>query len=110
MPLTLATEAHSAFISEVYRALPVNCNFSAEQEKLMSHPYVPRCLSLQAALGFRGRLQTRRISSAVPWAVLQFRHAAMLCVYFFQNAKGVQGETFDPGKRRNDHEMSRSHR
>ncbi|KAJ5664605.1 Mediator complex subunit Med16 [Penicillium macrosclerotiorum] len=92
----LSTEAHAAFISEIYRALPVNCNFSADQEKLMSHPYVPRCLSLQATLGFKGRLQTRRISSAVPWAVLQFRHTAMLCVYFFQNAKGVQGETFDP--------------
>ncbi|KAJ5244152.1 Mediator complex subunit Med16 [Penicillium chrysogenum] len=62
----LSPEARTTFISEVYRALPVNCNFTAEQDKLMSHPYIPRCLSLQAGLGFKGRLQRRNLSSAVP--------------------------------------------
>ncbi|KAJ5275220.1 Mediator complex subunit Med16 [Penicillium chrysogenum] len=92
----LSPEARTTFISEVYRALPVNCNFTAEQDKLMSHPYIPRCLSLQAGLGFKGRLQRRNLSSAVPWASLQLRHASVLFAYFFQYNKGGQTESHDP--------------
>jgi hypothetical protein len=91
-------EAQTTFISEVYRALPVNCNFTADQEKLMSHPYIPRCLSLQAALGYKGRLKRRSLASSVPWAILQLRHSSVLFAYFFQYNKGVQPETHDPGK------------
>ncbi|QQK46771.1 Mediator complex, subunit Med16 [Penicillium digitatum] len=92
----LSPEAQITFISEVYRALPVNCNFTAEQDKLMSHPYIPRCLSLQAGLGFKGRLKRRNLSSAVPWASLQLRHASVLFAYFFQYNKGGQTESHDP--------------
>ncbi len=63
----------------------------------MSHPYIPRCLSLQAGLGFRGRLKRRNLSSAVPWAILQLRHASVLFAYFFQYNKGSQTESHDPG-------------
>ncbi|OGE56422.1 hypothetical protein PENARI_c003G08846 [Penicillium arizonense] len=92
----LTPEAQTTFISEVYRALPVNCNFTADQEKLMSHPYIPRCLSLQAALGYKGRLKRRSLASSVPWAILQLRHSSVLFAYFFQYNKGVQPETHDP--------------
>jgi mediator of RNA polymerase II transcription subunit 16 len=91
-------EAQTTFISEVYRALPVNCNFTAEQDKLMSHPYIPRCLSLQAGLGFKGRSRHRNLASAVPWAILQLRHASVLFAYFFQYNKGGQTESHDPGE------------
>lgn len=96
--LMTAKEAQTTFISEVYRALPVNCNFTAEQDKLMSHPYIPRCLSLQAGLGFKGRLKRRNLSSAVPWASLQLRHSSVLFAYFFQYNKGGQTESHDPGE------------
>ncbi|KAJ5329439.1 Mediator complex subunit Med16 [Penicillium brevicompactum] len=92
----LSPEAQTSFISEVYRALPVNCNFTAEQDKLMSHPYIPRCLSLQAALGFGGRLKQRNLASSVPWAILQLRHASVLYAYFFQYNKVGQTESHDP--------------
>ncbi|KAJ5091848.1 Mediator complex subunit Med16 [Penicillium alfredii] len=91
----LSPEALTTFIGEVYRALPVNCNFTAEQDKLMSHPYIPRCLSLQAALGFKGRLKRRSLASAVPWASLQLRHASVLFAFFFQYNKGGQNEAHD---------------
>lgn len=94
----LSSEAQATFIGEVFRALPVNCNFTVEQEKLMTHPYIPRCLSLQAALGFKGRLKRRNLASAVPWAVIQLRHASVLFAYFFQNNKGGQGDAHDAGK------------
>jgi mediator of RNA polymerase II transcription subunit 16 len=96
--LTTSKEAQTTFIGEVYRALPINCNFTAEQDKLMSHPYIPRCLSLQAGLGFKGRLKRRNLSSAVPWATIQLRHASVLFAYFFQYNKGGQTESHDPGK------------
>jgi hypothetical protein len=96
--LKIATEAQSTFIGEVYRALPVNCNFTVETEKLMTHPYIPRCLSLQAALGYKGRLKRRNLSSAVPWAIIQLRHAAVLIAYFFQHGNKGQSEAHDPGK------------
>ncbi|KAJ5246826.1 Mediator complex subunit Med16 [Penicillium chermesinum] len=92
----LTPEAASTFVGEVYRALPVNCNFTVEQEKLMSHPYIPRCLSLQAALGFQGRVKPRTLSSAVTWATIQLRHAAVLIAFFFQHGKAGQGEALDP--------------
>lgn len=64
----------------------------------MSHPYIPRCLSLQAALGFKGRLKQRNIASSVPWAILQLRHASVLYAYFFQYNKVGQTESHDPGQ------------
>ena len=95
-----AIEAQATFISEVYRALPVNCNFTVEQEKIMTHPYIPRCLSLQAALGYRGRLRSRNLSAAVPWAILQLRHASVLFAYFFQHCRAGQGDAYDSGQSR----------
>ncbi|KAJ5107443.1 Mediator complex subunit Med16 [Penicillium angulare] len=92
----LRPEAQSVFISEVYRALPVNCNFTVETEKLMTHPYIPRCLSLQAALGFKGKLKRRGLASSVPWTILQLRHAAVLIAYFFQHGNKGQSDASDP--------------
>lgn len=94
----LSPDAQATLINEIFRALPVNCNFTTEQEKLMTHPYIPRCLSLQAALGFKGRLKKRNLASAVPWAILQLRHASVLYAYFFQHNKEGQSEALDAGK------------
>lgn len=94
----LSPDAQVMFINEVYRALPINCNFTVEQDKLMNHPYIPRCLSMQAALGFKGRYKPRSLTSAIPWAILHLRHASVLFAYFFQYNKGAQPEPHDPGK------------
>jgi mediator of RNA polymerase II transcription subunit 16 len=91
-------DAQTAFLNEVYRALSINCNFTTEQDKLMNHPYIPRALSIQAALGFKGKFKARNIASNVPWAIIQLRQAAMIYPSFFQYNKGVQGpEPHDPG-------------
>lgn len=94
----LPAEAHATFISEVFRALPINCNYTVEQDKLLNHPYIPRCLSLQAALGYKGKLKRRNLASAVPWANVQLRLASALFAYYFQNYKPGQGDTLDPGE------------
>ncbi|CBF87897.1 mediator of RNA polymerase II transcription subunit 16 [Aspergillus nidulans FGSC A4] len=93
----LSPDAQTAFLNEVYRALSINCNFTTEQDKLMNHPYIPRALSIQAALGFKGKFRARNIASNVPWAIIQLRQAAMIYPSFFQYNKGVQGpEPHDP--------------
>ncbi|PKY07581.1 mediator of RNA polymerase II transcription subunit 16 [Aspergillus campestris IBT 28561] len=95
----LSPDAQVALVNEVYRALPINCDYTQEhekQEKLMSNTYIPRCLSLQAALGFKDQFTSRSLASAIPWAILQIRHAAILYPFLFQYSKGVQGEPHDP--------------
>ncbi|GCB22497.1 mediator of RNA polymerase II transcription subunit 16 [Aspergillus awamori] len=92
----LSQDAQITFINEVYRALPINCNFTVEQEKLMNHPYIPKCLSIQAALGFADKYKPRSFASSVSWSILQLRHAAILYPFFFQYNKGIQAEPHDP--------------
>jgi mediator of RNA polymerase II transcription subunit 16 len=93
----ITTDGQATLITETFRALPVNCNFTIDQEKLMTHPYIPKCLSLQAALGYSGRLKRRSLASSVPWAVIQLRHASVLFAFFFQHTKGSPNEAYDPG-------------
>ncbi|KAL4916259.1 mediator of RNA polymerase II transcription subunit 16 [Aspergillus aurantiobrunneus] len=93
----LSPDAQTVFLNEVYRALSINCNFTTEQDKLMNHPYIPRALSIQAALGFQNKYKARKIAANVPWAILQLRQAAILYPFFFQYNKGVQAhEPHDP--------------
>ncbi|KAL4782995.1 mediator of RNA polymerase II transcription subunit 16 [Aspergillus varians] len=93
----LSPDAQTVFLNEVYRALSINCNFTTEQDKLMNHPYIPRALSIQAALGFKNKYKARSIASNVPWAILQLRHAAIIYPFFFQYNKGAQApEPHDP--------------
>lgn len=64
----------------------------------MQHPYVPRCLSLQAALGFQSFQTPRGLPYSVPWAVLHLRHASLLFAFFFQYSKQPkENETLDHG-------------
>ncbi|KAI5279273.1 mediator complex subunit, partial [Ascosphaera aggregata] len=42
------------FVHEVYNALPIIRDINDERNKeILSNPYVPRCLSIQAALGYK---------------------------------------------------------
>ncbi|KAE8372148.1 mediator of RNA polymerase II transcription subunit 16 [Aspergillus bertholletiae] len=89
-------DAQISFINEVYRALGVNCNYTQENDKLMSHQYLPKCLSVQAALGFIDKYKSRNFASNVPWTILQLRHASVLYALFLQYLKGgVQTEPPD---------------
>lgn len=97
MNLIYRPDDQATFINEVYRALAVNCNFTQENDKLMSHQYLPRCLSIQAALGFKDKYKSRSFASNVPWTILQLRHASVLYALFLQFNKGVQTEAPDPG-------------
>ena len=65
----------------------------------MSHQYLPKCLSVQAALGFIDKYKSRNFASNVPWTILQLRHASVLYALFLQYLKGgVQAEPPDAGK------------
>ncbi|KAL4879567.1 mediator of RNA polymerase II transcription subunit 16 [Aspergillus karnatakaensis] len=92
----LSPDAQTVFINEVYRALSINCNFTTEQDKLMSHPYIPRALSIQAALGFKSKYKARNNAANVPWAILSLRQASILYPFFFQYNKVQATEPHDP--------------
>lgn len=89
------------FINEVYRALSIDCNFTIEQSGLMNHAYIPRCLSIQAALGFNNYYTSRNLASSVSWAILHLRHASVLYAFFYQYNKGTKdvAEPYDAGER-----------
>ncbi|KAK2809449.1 hypothetical protein FQN49_008613, partial [Arthroderma sp. PD_2] len=92
----LNTESHKNFINEVYRALSMNVDFTIEQEKLMNNPYILKCFSMQAALGFKTRLERRNLAAAVPWVTLQLRQISILLTYFHFNKAGAEVECHDP--------------
>jgi mediator of RNA polymerase II transcription subunit 16, fungi type len=67
----------------------------------MNHQYIPRCLSIQAALGFNNYYTPRNLTSSVSWAILHLRHASVLYAFFCQYNKGAKdvAEPYDAGKR-----------
>ncbi|KAI1928152.1 Mediator of RNA polymerase II transcription subunit 16 [Ophidiomyces ophidiicola] len=90
-------DAQKIFLSEVYRALPLNVDFTIEQDKLMNNPYIQKCFSMQAALGFEGSYQTRPIHASVPWFTLQLRQISILLAYFLHfNKSGSDPECYEP--------------
>jgi hypothetical protein len=85
------------FIHGAYRALPVNCEFTLEGDKLLSNQYILRCLSIHAAMGYTNKYKARSFASNIPWTIIQIRHVAMIYGLFLQCTKGAQGEPPDPG-------------
>jgi mediator of RNA polymerase II transcription subunit 16 len=63
----------------------------------MRHPYIPRCLSLQAALGFKNYYTPRTLPSSVAWAILNLQHVSVLFAYFFTYNKTSKEEPHDHG-------------
>lgn len=73
-------------------------NVTIEQEKLMNNPYILKCFSMQAALGFKNRLERRNLAAAVPWLTLQLRQISILLTYLHFNKASAEVECHDPGK------------
>ncbi|KAK2754263.1 mediator complex subunit [Arachnomyces sp. PD_36] len=86
----LTPDAQRLFIHDVYRALPMHVDFTFETDKLMSNPYIVRCLSVQAAVGFKSNFMRRDLISVVPWIVLNLRHISVMVTYFLQYTKSAK--------------------
>ena len=98
-PILIISDTQKTFITEVYRALAMNVDFTVEQDKLMNNQFVQKCLSMQAVLGFNTRYTPRGLAAAVPWVTLNLRHVSILFAYFFHITKaGKEAESYDPGK------------
>lgn len=93
----LNPEAQTTFISEVYRALPLKCDFTTEQDKLMQQQYIPRCLSLQSALGFKNYFSPRTLSASLCWWILHIRHACIVFTSFLKYKAQKENEPHDLG-------------
>ena len=96
----IALELQNLFIHDVYRALPMNVDFTIEQEKLMTNPYIVKSLGTQAALGFKSCYVRRDLTGVVPWIILNLRHISVLITFFFQytNKGAKEAEVHEPGE------------
>ncbi|KAM5439122.1 Mediator of RNA polymerase II transcription subunit 16 [Microsporum canis] len=93
----LNPDSHKKFINEVYRALSMNVDFTVDQDKLMNNPYILKCFSMQAALGFKNQLERRSLPAAIPWLTLQLRQISILLTYYFHlNKANTEVECHDP--------------
>ena len=95
-PMLIISDTQKTFITEVYRALAMDVDFTVEQDKLMNNQFVQKCLSMQAVLGFNTRYTPRGLAAAVPWVTLNLRHVSILFAYFLHITKA--GKEADPGK------------
>lgn len=76
----------------------MHVDFTMDQDKLMSNSYIVKCLSIQAALGFKSTFQRRELTSSVPWIALNLRNFSMMVTYFMQFNRGPKGlESHDAG-------------
>lgn len=92
-------DAQQQFIHDVYQALPMHVDFTIDQDKLMSNPYIVKCLSVQAAFGFKSSFTRRELPAAVPWIALNLRHISVLVTYFLQYNRAAKGpESHDAGE------------
>jgi mediator of RNA polymerase II transcription subunit 16 len=101
MPAILtAPDLQNLFIHDVYRALPMNVDFTVEQEKLMTNPYIVKSLGMQAALGFKSCYVRRDLTAVVPWIILNLRHISVLITFFFQytNKGAKEADLHEPGE------------
>lgn len=76
----------------------MHVDFTIDQDKLMSNPYIVKCLSVQAAFGFKSSFTRRDLPAAIPWIALNLRHISVLVTYFLQYNRGAKGyESHDAG-------------
>lgn len=95
-----ATELEHDILSEVYRVLGVNVDYSAEpqQDKLFRNPMIRGCLSLQASFGFRGVQKQQTLTAKIASTTLNLRLATQTLTFMFNNiikpnSAGSSGES-----------------
>ena len=88
------------YLNELYRALGVNLDRSieAQAEKLLRHPMIQRCFSIQASLGYIGEEKPRSLPSKLAWTLLNQRMISMIFAYAFIKS-GPESDLFKPGRK-----------
>ena len=92
------------FLSEIYKVLDVNLDWviDPQSDRLLRHNMVQRSLSLQAALGFTDRNETRTLSSKLAWTLLSLRVVSLTFAFAYAKTSNTTGasetELSKPGK------------
>ncbi|KAI5283824.1 mediator complex subunit, partial [Ascosphaera acerosa] len=88
-----------AFTNELYNALPSIRDVNDEKNKeMLSNPYIPRCLSVQAAMDFPSFTRVRALPALLPWLTLNLRHISVIYSYVFRQGKRKDFEYHDHGE------------
>ena len=91
------------YLTELYRSLGINLDRSLDPqpEKLLRHPMVQRCFSMQASLGFQNDDRPRTLPSKVAWTLLNVRLISMTFALAFQKfGSGTEIEINKPGMKK----------
>ena len=101
--IDLRSKMRTEFLSELYRVLEINLDrvLDPQSDKLLRHQTLQRGLSLQAALGFTGRNETRSLSSKLAWTMTSLRIISLTFFLAFAKSSSAQGsetELSKPGK------------
>lgn len=78
------------FLETVYQALFTDADFTSGLDQLAKKSFIPKVLSLQAALGYQKR---RNVSSALCWTTLNIRHVSLhllLILTYLKQTGGVE--------------------
>ena len=96
--LTVQSDMQNLFMTESLRALSINVDFSADQEKVLRNATVLKCLSVHAALGFTSFNTLRSLPAQVAWVTMNFRSFSVLFTYLYHSSTSRNGEDYSkPG-------------
>lgn len=85
-PLTFPTATRRLqLLREVYHALPIFAELHDERHgQILNNQFVPKCLGLQAALGFKSLYQPRELSASIAWLALTLRQITIIFSVVFK--------------------------
>jgi hypothetical protein len=85
-------------MSESLRALNLNVDFAADQEKVIRNATVLKVLSVHAALGFKSFNTLRSTPAQVSWITMNLRSFSVLFTYLYHSSTSRSGEDYSkPG-------------
>jgi mediator of RNA polymerase II transcription subunit 16 len=90
----LTQDTQNLFISESLRALNLNVDFAADQEKVIRNATIPKCLSVHSALGFKSFNRLRSTPAQVSWITMNLRAFSVLFTYLYHSSTSKSGEDY----------------
>ena len=77
------------YMCNLYQALKVDVDqvFESQPERLLRHPSIQKCLSLQAALNSNSEKEKKTLSSKLAWTLLNIRSISLNFVYAFTRSE-----------------------
>ena len=94
----VVTKLEEDFLRELYKALGVNLDYAlVDHQRLLRHPLIQKCFSMQAALSFRGETEKKSLTSKIAIALSNLRMISMMFQFAFAPRNPGEAEINKPG-------------